>query len=609
MTKITEKTRWEDDVYQIKRNDKVSGGRDGIANIQAGQLANRTRYLKESIDSLRDGKESTFYTTDGDPDGTIAGLAGTENGKMFRVAIPDGEGITVAFNWYKNSDGIAEFINSEPSQRYVESITQLINKKSSDSAIIMNDRIGRKALITNEDGSIEAHTLSTEFMLISGGDDGWLHKIVNKDNEVLYGMDELGRTHGFFVDHSENKKPEPEPEPEPEPDDLYRITIENASNGIVVNPNQFEGETQHDRIATALAFLKQRGGGTLVLGLDTVSVTQTRKWVINSALPLHSNLTIYLDKSTLKLANGKFDNIMRNNGIVIDPDNPNSYALALNENNNIRILGSSKTESFIEGPDIPFTAPHPIKGGGAVPWTGDWYGWRTIGILLANCKNYELAGFTMRKTTCWAISQERGCDGMHIHDIGFNTTVKNGDGIDFRMGCSNGLVERISGNTADDTIAMTALLNFQSSYPAGSYIWPLQVSGDAPHPLGNDIKNITIRDVKSASQHNQVRVLLTNGAKIDNITISDVEDSAPTGVTQVLVQTGAYGSPSALGDLTNITVNGITSNYSQLPLNISVPIKDSMFNYVRQKKTGGDIYKLNAAYPAVNTTITNAKAE
>ncbi|MGQ5407577.1 hypothetical protein ACUJ8Q_27195 [Klebsiella michiganensis] len=56
MTNITESSRWEDSVYQINRNDPVSGGRGGVANIQAGQLANRTRYLKQAIDGIQAGE-------------------------------------------------------------------------------------------------------------------------------------------------------------------------------------------------------------------------------------------------------------------------------------------------------------------------------------------------------------------------------------------------------------------------------------------------------------------------------------------------------------------------------------------------------------------------
>lgn len=57
MTKITEDGRWENSVYQIQRGDKVSGGRDGIANMQAQQLANRTQYLKQALEGFTVGEQ------------------------------------------------------------------------------------------------------------------------------------------------------------------------------------------------------------------------------------------------------------------------------------------------------------------------------------------------------------------------------------------------------------------------------------------------------------------------------------------------------------------------------------------------------------------------
>ncbi|HGO6780987.1 TPA: hypothetical protein ACK8T7_005224, partial [Klebsiella aerogenes] len=492
-----------------------------------------------------------------------------------------------------------------PSQGTVDSALDAVNTRftSSDTAndaINFKDKMGRRAAALLEDGTVQANTLDAENLLTSVSDDGWLVKVaVDKFGNVCNGIDAQGRTHiAELINYSEQKNP---------------VQAVNVLAKFTVSPNQFDGATQHYRIQAALDFLERRGGeGVLELGVDTISNPPTSTWVRGSALLMHDNLTLSLNAATLKLADGVFDNIIRNKGVVIDTANPNGVALELNENRNIKIIGSGKDECFIEGPDVPYTAPHPINGGEPVQWVGDWYGWRTIGILLANCKNYELTGFTMRKTTCWGISQERGCDGMHLHDIGFDTTVKNGDGIDFRMGCSNGLVENINGNTSDDTVAMTALLNWQSSYPSGNYIWPLQVSGDASHPLGDNIENITVRNIKSSSLANQVRLLITNGAKMNNITVSDIEDSGVVAVTQVLVQTGAYGAPSQIGDMTNITINGIVSNYSNLPLNIDVPIKDSQFNFIRQRNSGGQVYKLNAdhpSYPVVNTTVTNAKAE
>jgi len=56
VAKINENGKWEDEVYQIQRGDKVSGGRNGIANIQATQLANRTQHLKQLVEGISVGE-------------------------------------------------------------------------------------------------------------------------------------------------------------------------------------------------------------------------------------------------------------------------------------------------------------------------------------------------------------------------------------------------------------------------------------------------------------------------------------------------------------------------------------------------------------------------
>jgi len=49
MANLNEQDQWEDGVYQIETTDPVVGGPDGISNVQAKQLANRTRFLRERL--------------------------------------------------------------------------------------------------------------------------------------------------------------------------------------------------------------------------------------------------------------------------------------------------------------------------------------------------------------------------------------------------------------------------------------------------------------------------------------------------------------------------------------------------------------------------------
>ncbi|MCR4493440.1 right-handed parallel beta-helix repeat-containing protein [Klebsiella pneumoniae] len=105
MASIKESPRWVDEVYQIKRGDKVEGGANGIVNVQTKILADRTQYLKNAVESVTDYREYTFYKTDTDPDGTIAGIAATNDDQLFRVA--QGVGNKKSFSYYRNVQGHA----------------------------------------------------------------------------------------------------------------------------------------------------------------------------------------------------------------------------------------------------------------------------------------------------------------------------------------------------------------------------------------------------------------------------------------------------------------------------------------------------------------------
>ncbi|MFK3706705.1 hypothetical protein ACI2JR_17480 [Klebsiella sp. NPDC088457] len=110
MSNLQESPVWVDGIYQLTEETPVLGKQENVpgggpSNIQAEQLANRTLFLKEQMESIPDYREFTFYKTETDPDGTIAGLAATENGQSFRV----GQGIDneSSFIYYENRNGVA----------------------------------------------------------------------------------------------------------------------------------------------------------------------------------------------------------------------------------------------------------------------------------------------------------------------------------------------------------------------------------------------------------------------------------------------------------------------------------------------------------------------
>ncbi|MBI4979703.1 MAG: hypothetical protein HZC28_19655 [Spirochaetes bacterium] len=387
----------------------------------------------------------------------------------------------------------------------------------------------------------------------------------------------------------------------------------NSNPGSTRSPNDFPGGTQTARIIAALDALKAHGGGTLELAADTISLPNTNTWTITESIVLASNTTLYLNHCRLKLADGVYDTIIRNEGIVIDEANPNGFARELKRDSNIKIIGSGIDSAFIEGPDIQYAAPHPVRGGKPVPWIGDYFGWRTISILFANVHGYEIGGFSMRKTTCWAISQEHGCEDMHIHDIDFLTTVKNGDGIDFRKGCRNGLVERITGACADDVIACTALGGF-TDFPKKTvnsneyYNFPLEVGGRSARIEDDVIENIEIRDIKASSKCHTIICLAGGGPKVRNITATDVEDNMTYAALQVVAVYTGYGTSAASGDISNVHMKNIISNNSPMTLLVNAPLENSSFDAVVQRKAGGKTYQIQPPYDTQmkNVRITDA---
>lgn len=63
MGNITESPVWEDNVLQIEVGDSVGGGPLAVANLQAQDLANRTKYLKAKADAADENIDSLFQDT------------------------------------------------------------------------------------------------------------------------------------------------------------------------------------------------------------------------------------------------------------------------------------------------------------------------------------------------------------------------------------------------------------------------------------------------------------------------------------------------------------------------------------------------------------------
>lgn len=308
-------------------------------------------------------------------------------------------------------------------------------------------------------------------------------------------------------------------------------------------------------------------------------VLDSQNWVIDRAILLPSHTELVIDGCTLKLANGVFDNTIRVAGIRPDASAPNGFC-KVHPTIDIRITGRNR--AVIEGADKPYAAKNP-KTGSIAEWVGDFYGWRTIGILLSHTKGYELSGFTMRKTQCWAISQGQ-CSNGYLHDIVFDTRVKNGDGIDLRNGCSFILIENISGSTSDDTIAMTAL-NGDYFTPESNYVYPMQPEGLDFEDNAANIHDIAVKNISTGGRHHGV-ICLATSPRVYNISIENIVEEAPSRREAVVKIYTGYGSGYRQGNLHNIHVSKVVSRGARYAVMVKAGVKDVAFSDIRQFKQG-----------------------
>ncbi|KVC87937.1 hypothetical protein WL01_09905 [Burkholderia ubonensis] len=67
MSNLIEVDRWENGIYQLETSDPVIGGPDGVDNLQAKQLANRTQFLKRLVEGGQSNLDAHANAADPHP--------------------------------------------------------------------------------------------------------------------------------------------------------------------------------------------------------------------------------------------------------------------------------------------------------------------------------------------------------------------------------------------------------------------------------------------------------------------------------------------------------------------------------------------------------------
>lgn len=294
---------------------------------------------------------------------------------------------------------------------------------------------------------------------------------------------------------------------------------------------------------------------------ERIIIFSDKDWSLDRAILLSENTTVIIDNCTIKLNDKVFDNIFRGKNVIIDPENPYSVPLDCKKTKNIKIIG--KRQAYLSGPDVNAVAFHaPLNEEQRM--VGDAWGFKTHLISISNCSGFEVGSLALIKTCGWAMSFDL-CDGGYIHDITINSHVKNGDGIDFRSGCHNCLVERIYGYTSDDTVACTALYYENQIFPIKNYLYPSEPTTCITNrtPEQRSISNITIRDIHTRGEHHSVICLSAHGNAVHDIHIENVSEPLCEDWRQATIKiyTG-FGDGYVPRDIRNIHVKNVHSSYA-----------------------------------------------
>ncbi|MDO5308967.1 MAG: hypothetical protein Q4G03_05685 [Planctomycetia bacterium] len=356
------------------------------------------------------------------------------------------------------------------------------------------------------------------------------------------------------------------------------------------NPNDYAG-ADSDRIQAAVNAAPLNQGVVHIPARRPDDEANRDYWLLDRAILLPANTTIYFENCTVKLSDKCRDNFIRsaNAGIGIEK---------VEAIENLRVIGIGKVEFF--GADHPRATGDSAKTLGVRTYgtdagkegesqTGDW---RNIGLLFVKVRRFQVENIAFIQAHAWSLSFEKCSEGVIRHlrfeadetrEIdGRMEKVLNVDGVDLRKGCHNIVIDGISGHTGDDLVAITAI-NPQTK--SGGQLQSTEVC-DYSEEEDLSVDNIVIRNVNgyAAGGHQIVRLLNASGIKLSNVIIDGVVDSSPVGVVdRATIRIGdsnpAWGGVTPLGDASAVIVRNVASKARHAVL-IAGSLTDSIITNV-----------------------------
>lgn len=345
-----------------------------------------------------------------------------------------------------------------------------------------------------------------------------------------------------------------------------------------ISPNdpQYMGRDDSESIQNAIDAAEASGIRTVVIP-RICDRTGRDEWIITKSILLPSDITVILDDCHLTLADGIYENIFRNKNMYTDI--------------------SLRPEGVQRGIRIIGRGGAVLDGGGGNDLTqvtscvdGRPHIWFNNFILLHHVEDYVLENFKCINLRWWAINQVC-CRHGRLSNLSFFNGIRtqNQDGINLRIGCSDILIENITGRTGDDVVALTALPCWDDKYL-------LVEGGDI------DIHDITIRNVRAHTSQSVVALRNQDGAKIYRVSIENICDVGgeytPWGVVRIGENNYFWERPSKLGETYEINVSGVYSRCRGTVF-VNATLKDSSIR---------NVYAGGTSMSAISTFIMPSKS-
>nr|MBQ4318338.1 hypothetical protein [Clostridia bacterium] len=349
-----------------------------------------------------------------------------------------------------------------------------------------------------------------------------------------------------------------------------------------LNPNspQFMADTDSQSIQNAVNAAENGPVRTVIIPRRN-NRTGNDEWMIDKTILLPSDITVILDDCHLTLVEGVYENIFRNKNMYTEiaktPDGT-QHGIRITGRGNA-VLDGGKGNDLRESTSRKDGRPH-VRFNNFV--------------LLNNVTDYVLENFKCINLRWWAINQIY-CRRGRLSNLSFfnGDHIPNQDGINLRIGCSDILIENITGRTGDDVVALTAL-------PKGSDRELVPDGGDV------DIHDVTIRNVSANTKRTIVALRNHDGAKLYRVNIENIRDIggySTWGVVRIGENNWYRERLSELGETYEISIRGVYS-LSMGTVSINSTLMDSS---IRDVYAGGTSMAAISTYarPHINSESGN----